>query len=198
MANDTTPVHKRGLEWLTSHALWEIGKYLVALIAAWVFSVGVSRAFHAALETAFNIFLIVIGLMGMVWLSVARFGDFKKKEDAPLEMFIFSPGIAVNLSPGIGRVFINLHFLSTKATELIFLHVTLRNNKGAYLDCESSEPIMIERMQVTSRTLDKKFPPSDLATFEKGEMVSLDGYAKVRDKGEMKNFRINISTIPSM
>jgi hypothetical protein len=121
-----------------------------------------------------------------------------KKEEAKWETFFFSPGIAVSLAPSIGRVTINLHILSTRATELIYLHATLRNNKGAYLDCESSEPITVEPMQITAKTLDKKFPPQELATFDRGEMVSLDGYAKFRDGNSIRRFQINMSTVVSM
>jgi len=66
----------------------------------------------------------------------------------------------------MGRVII-LQTLSTKATELSYVHVTLRNNKGATLDCESSEPTIIEPMQVIPKMLEKRFPPQELARFEK-------------------------------
>ena len=75
---------------------------------------------------------------------------------------------------------------------------TLRNNKGTYLDCESSEPITVEPMQITAKMIDKKFPSQELATFERGEMVNLEGYAKFRDGNSIKRFQITISTIPSM
>jgi len=49
---------------------------------------------------------------------------------------------------------------------------------------------------VTSVMIDKKFPPQELAIFERGEMVNLDGYAKFRDGDSMKQFRVSIATIP--
>jgi len=197
---DKLPLHKRGLEWLTSHALWELAKYLVAALSAGLVSIGISRIINAALGTAVNIFLVLIGVMGMLWMSgmVRRPALASKEEEAKWEIFVFSPGLAVSLTPSIGRVLINLHILSTKATELIFVHITLRNNKGTYLDCESSEPITIDAMQVNAKTLDKKFSPQELATFEKGEMVNLDGYAKFRDGNSIKRVQITMSTIALM
>jgi hypothetical protein len=198
---DKIPFHKRVLEWLTSHTLWELARWFVgAAISAGLISVGVSRIINAAFGTALNIFLVLMGVMGMLWMSgVVRWSrSTTKEEEAQWEIYFFSPGLPVSLTPSIGRVIINLQFLSTKATELIFLHITLRNNKGAYLDCESSEPIIIEPMQVTARLLDKKFPPAELATFEKGEMVNLDGYAKFRDGNSMKRVQITMTTIASM
>ena len=125
------PLHKRVLEWLTSHALWELAKYLVgAALSAGLVSVGVSRIFHAALGTALNIFLVLMGVMGMLWMSgVVRWSKSttSKEEEAKWDIYFFSPGLPVSLTPSIGRVIISLNFLSTKATELIFLHVTLRN-----------------------------------------------------------------------
>jgi hypothetical protein len=97
-------------------------------------------------------------------------------------------------------VLINLQILSTKATDLVFLRVTLRNNKGTSIDCESSEPITIEPMQVIAKIIDKKVPPTDLTTFEKGEMVYLEGFAKFRDGNlPLKRVQIiTINTVPSM
>jgi len=46
--------------------------------------------------------------------------------------------------------------------------------------------------------LDKKFPPPELGTFEKGEMVNLDGYAKFRDGHSLKQFHFTMSTVASM
>jgi hypothetical protein len=141
-----------------------------------------------------------MGVMGMLWMSgvVRRRTSTSKEEEAKWEVFFFSPGLAVSLTPSIGRVIINLHILSTRVTELIYLHITLRNNKGAYLDCESSEPITVEPMQVTAKMIDKKFPPQELASFDRGEMVNLEGYAKFRDGNSIKRFQITMSTVASM
>jgi hypothetical protein len=56
----------------------------------------------------------------------------------------------------------------------------------------------VESMQVFSKMLDKKFPPQELATFEKGEMVNLDGYVKFRDGNSFRRFQISMTTIASM
>ncbi|MGB8581392.1 MAG: hypothetical protein WCD47_11265 [Candidatus Sulfotelmatobacter sp.] len=195
------PLHKRGLEWLTSHALWELARYFVgAAISAGLISVGVSRIVNAAFGTALNIFLVLMGVMGMLWMSgVVRWSrPATKEEQAKLEVFFSSPGLLVSLTPSIGRVIINLQLLTTKASELIFVHVALRNNKTTVLDCESSEPMMIEPMEVAAKMLDKKFSLQELATFEKGEMVNVDGYAKFRDGSAIRQFRITMTTIASM
>ena len=199
---DKSPLHRRGLEWFTSHALWELAKYLVgAALSAGLVSVGVSRIFHAALGTALNIFLVLMGVMGMLWMSgVMRWSKSTaiNEEETKWDLFFFSPGLLVSLTPSIGRVINNLQILSTKATELSYVHVTLRNNKGATLDCESSEPMIIEPMQVIPKMIEKKFPPQELATFEKGETVNLDGYIKFRDGNSFKRIQITMTTIPSI
>jgi len=198
---DNLPLHKRGLEWLTSHALWELAKYLVvASLSAGLVSVGISRILNVAFDKGLSIFLVLMGVMGMLWVSgVVRWpASTSKEEQAKWEVLFFSPGLAASLTPSVGRVIISLHIFSTRATELVFLRVMLRNNKGAYLDCESSEPIMVEAMQVTAKMIDKKFPPPELGTFEKGEMVNLDGYAKFRDGNSLKQFHFTISTVASM
>ena len=63
---------------------------------------------------------------------------------------------------------------------------------GTYLDCESSEPISIEPMQITTRMIDKKFSPQELATFDKGEMVNVAGFAKFRDGDSTRRVQITI------
>src|SRR5579862_205882 len=116
---DKIPLHKRGLEWLTSHALWELAKYIVgAALSAGLVSIGIQRIFHAALGTALNIFLVLMGVMGMLWMSgVIRWSkSTTKEEEVKWETFFFSPGLPVSLMPSVGRVIINLQFLSTKAT----------------------------------------------------------------------------------
>lgn len=129
---------------------------------------------------------------------MVRLPTFTKKEEPKWEVFFYSPGLAVSLTPSIGRVIVNLHLLSTKETELIYLRVILRNNTGANLTCDNPEPITVEQMEVTSVMIDKKFPAQELATFAKGEMVNLDGYAKFRDGDSLKQFRITMATIPSL
>jgi hypothetical protein len=162
-------------------------------------SIGYTRLTHEDLGKAFNIFLVLIGLIALLWLlGFVRLPTFNKKIEPKWEVFFYSPGLAISLSPSIGRVIVNLHLLSTKATELIYLHVILRNNKGANLACENPEPITVGEMQVTSVMIDKKFSPQELVTFERGEMVNLDGYAKFREGDSIKQFRITMATIPSV
>src|SRR5260370_7763134 len=132
------PLHKRGLEWLTSHALWELAKYLVgAALSAGLVSIGISRIVNAAVGTALNIFLVLMGVMGMLWMSgVVRWAtSTSKTEEAKWDIYFFSPVLAVSLTPSIGRVVINPHILTTQATDFIFLHITFPNNNTPYLHC---------------------------------------------------------------
>ncbi len=196
---DEHSLRSRGRHWLKSHALFEAVRIVFVPAFVWLVSLGISRVTHASLATAFNIFLVLIGVIGVLWLlGVVRLPAFSTKEEPKWEVFFYSPGLAASLTPSIGRVIISLQFLSTKTTELIYLHVTLRNNKGANLDCEKPEPISVASMQVTQVMIDKKFLPQELATFERGEMVNIEGYAKFRDGDLMKQFRISIATIPSV
>jgi hypothetical protein len=72
------------------------------------------------------------------------------------------------------------------------LFVTIR---ATSIDHESSEPITIEPMQVIAKIIDKKVPPTGLATFEKGEMVYLEGFAKFRNGSlPLKRFKSSQST----
>jgi hypothetical protein len=196
---DESSLRGRVRHWLMHHGLFELLKFLFIPAFVWLISLGITRIRHANLDTAFNIFVVIIGVIGILWLlGIVRLPTVSKKEEPTWEVFFYSPGLAASLSPSIGRVIINLQFLSTKSTELIYLHITLRNNKGANLDCEKSEPITVGAMQMSSVMIDKKFPPQELASFERGEMVNLDGYAKFRDGDSMKQFRISIATIPSV
>jgi hypothetical protein len=69
---ENSSLRSRGLEWFTSHALWELGKWILekailpAIFAALI-SLGYARMVHAALGTAFNVFLILLGIIGLVW-----------------------------------------------------------------------------------------------------------------------------------
>lgn len=194
---DENSWRSRARHWLTSHALFEIVK--IVAIPAFV-GLGISRFFRQAnLEMAFNIFWVLLGAIALLWLlGWVRLPTFNKKEEQKLEVFFFPVGLATSLTPSIGRVVINLQFISTKATELTYLHITLRNNKGVNLTCEKSEPVSVAPMQMTGVFIDKKFSPPELATFERGVMVNLDGYAKFRDGGSLKQFPISITTIPSV
>jgi flagellar motor switch/type III secretory pathway protein FliN len=201
---DKIPMHKRGLEWFTSHALWELIKYLVgAAVSAGILSIGVQRIFNAAVGTALNIFLILMGCMGALWITgvvrLPRRSTQQEETETKWEVFFLSQDIPVTLTPSIGRMVIILNILSTKATELIFVHTNLRNSKGANLDCDDSEPMTVAPMQVVMKIIDKKFPPQELTRFEKGDMISLDGYAKFRDgNNSIKTFPIRMTVIPSM
>jgi hypothetical protein len=62
-----------GLEWFKSHASWEFVKWVVERFIllpafAWLVSLGYARMIHAALGTAFNVFLILFGSIGLIWI----------------------------------------------------------------------------------------------------------------------------------
>jgi len=54
----------RFAEWFVSHALWEA---LVACIGLLVSSIAGARLMHAAADTALNLFLVGVGLLGVAW-----------------------------------------------------------------------------------------------------------------------------------
>src|SRR6266478_6340209 len=69
---EKSPSRTHGLEWFRSHASWELAKwiferFILAPIFAWLISLGYARMIHAALGTAFNTFLILFGIMGLIW-----------------------------------------------------------------------------------------------------------------------------------
>lgn len=201
MQNDDKPsLTKQGLHWFTSHALWEVAKTGIALvISAGLFSVGVIKFFHAALDTGIAIFLAVVGVVGIALVfRTVQWPATRRSEQAALEVFLFSSGVPVTLTPSVGRVTVHLMLLSTKPTELVFVHASVRNNKGALLECDRSEPIPIPAMESNLLSVESKLSPQEFATFEKGEWVNLDGYAKFRDGGAIKQFRFSFSTIPSL
>ncbi len=64
--------HTPGLEWFKSHASWELAKwiierFIVPPVCAGIISIGAARIMHAAFGTAFNIFLILLGIIGLAW-----------------------------------------------------------------------------------------------------------------------------------
>jgi|SRR5260370_2482683 len=62
-----THLRKRLIEWLVSHGLWEIFRYALAATFVWLISVGGARLMHAAINTAFNMFLVLGGVIGLAW-----------------------------------------------------------------------------------------------------------------------------------
>jgi hypothetical protein len=55
-------------EWISSHTLWELTSHLVRTVgAAWLGSYAWARLTHAALDTAVNVFLLVLGILGVAW-----------------------------------------------------------------------------------------------------------------------------------
>jgi hypothetical protein len=61
-------VRDRLTEWVVSHSLWEIGRHLfLTILAAWIGSYAAARLMHAALNTATNLFLLVLGILGIAW-----------------------------------------------------------------------------------------------------------------------------------
>src|SRR6266571_3252328 len=63
MAAEKSPWNKF-TEWWTGHALWEIAK---TVIGAAIVSIAGTRLVHAAFGTATNLFLLVLGVLGVAW-----------------------------------------------------------------------------------------------------------------------------------
>lgn len=115
------------------------------------------------------------------------------------QIWFYSPGICVSLNRGMGTVIVNLHILSTAQTELVYIRVDLRNSAGTLaITCEHSEPITIEKLIPASKTIEQKITPQELAAFERGSMLNLNGYAKFRDGVKMTQKQFQITTIPSV
>lgn len=122
-----------------------------------------------------------------------------KAANSERKLFFFSPGLAVWLNRGTGKVVINLHILSTECTELIFIKIVLSDNRGINITCEHSEPIAIDKFDLTAKTIEQKVTPQELEAFQKGQMVNLNGYAKFRDKdNRIRVEQITLSTIPNV
>ena len=62
---EKTSWRARGLEWFTSHALWEAAKFGLTAFFVWLVSRGLSRMTGGA---TFNIFLVMIGVIGLAWI----------------------------------------------------------------------------------------------------------------------------------
>ncbi|MBZ5687224.1 MAG: hypothetical protein LAP86_19555 [Acidobacteriia bacterium] len=72
MDNQPSESHTLGLEWLKSHASWELARliferFIMPPVWAWLISIGIARLMHSALSTAFNIFLMLLGIIGLIW-----------------------------------------------------------------------------------------------------------------------------------
>ena len=55
-------------EWFIGHSLWEIGRHLfITILAVWIGSYAAAQLMHAALNTATNLFLLILALLGIAW-----------------------------------------------------------------------------------------------------------------------------------
>ncbi len=61
-------LRERFIEWFVGHGLWELCKVALTAGFAWLISIGGAHLWHAATSTAFNIFLVVIGILGVAWV----------------------------------------------------------------------------------------------------------------------------------
>jgi hypothetical protein len=114
------------------------------------------------------------------------------------QIFFFSPGIAVSLNRSTPSVVVNLHVLSTDDTELIYIHVELTDSSGLRISCQHSEPIAVQRFDLTAKSIEQKISAQEADKFQKGLMVNLNGYAKFRDNGAIRTQRISLTTIPNV
>lgn len=147
--------------------------------------------------------------VGVVWAAVVIWGIFLRKEQCiPTQIakreerrtFFFSPGIAVSLNRSAegATVFVNLHILSTEPTELIFIRIILTDSTGLRITCEHSEPLRVDKFELTAKTIEQKITQQELSKFQKGMLVNLDGYAKFRDGNNITQEQIRITTIPNV
>lgn len=65
----------RLVEWVVSHSLWEFAKFV---IGGWVISYAGSRQMHAAIGTAPNLFLFVLGI-GLILSSIGVLSSAKSR-----------------------------------------------------------------------------------------------------------------------
>jgi len=114
--------------------------------------------------------------------------------------FLFSPGIAVSLSRGAegATVFVQLHILSTEPTELIYIRIILTDSTGLRITCEHSEPLRVDKFELTAKTIEQKITQQELGKFERGMLLSLNGYAKFRYGSNITQQQISSTTIPNL
>jgi hypothetical protein len=94
---------------------------------------------------------------------------------------------------------VNLHVLSTDDTELIYLRVDLTDSSGLRISCQHSEPIVINKFDLTAKSIEQKISAQEVDKFQKGLLLNLDGYAKFRDNGgAIRIQQINLATIPNV
>jgi hypothetical protein len=62
VAAEKPSLWNRFVEWFVGHALWEA---LLTGVALWLSSIGGARLMHATADTAFNLFLLAAGLLGV-------------------------------------------------------------------------------------------------------------------------------------
>ncbi len=160
-------------------------------------------------ELRHRILGFVLLSIGVIWAVVVIWGIFLRKGSNDLPQatkkeerrtFFFSPGIAVSLNRATegGTVLVNLHVLSTEPTELIFIRIILTDTTGLRITCEHSEPLRVDKFELTAKTIEQKITQQELGKFQKGMMVNLDGYAKFRDGNNITQEQIRITTIPNV
>jgi hypothetical protein len=89
---DENSWRKRVSHWLMSHGLFEVVKLIFIPAFVWLISVGYTRLTHEDLGKAFNIFLVLIGLIALLWLlGFVRLPTFNKKVEPGWEVFFYSP-----------------------------------------------------------------------------------------------------------
>ena len=114
-------------------------------------------------------------------------------------VFFFSPGVAVTLNRSAGTAVVYLHVLSTEPTELVYIRLHLTDTTGLRITCEHSEPLEIDRFDLTAKMIEQKITPQETEKFQKGMQLNIDGYAKIRDgSNKITQERISITTIPNV
>lgn len=114
----------RTLEWLSSHAMWELFKwFLTAIVGSGIIGWGVSQLRHGSISTAFNISLVVLGVLLLGW-RVGLFPIRKKNDRISYSIAEMQGNISI-LSVGIGpQFYVNVGRLFTiESVELTIVNL---------------------------------------------------------------------------
>ncbi|HTC47924.1 MAG TPA: hypothetical protein VK722_11415 [Candidatus Aquilonibacter sp.] len=123
-----------------------------------------------------------------------------KATNSEKRIFFFSSGMAVSLRRSMQgqEVLVYLHILSTAPTELVYIRLDLTDSTGLRITCEHSEPLTIEKFEITAKMIEQKITAQELEKFQKGMQVNLQGYAKFRDGDKTTQHNFTLTTIPNI
>jgi hypothetical protein len=102
----------RLVEWVAGHTLWEILKLSVTAAAAWIGSYAGARLMHSTTGTALNVFLLVLGVLGVAWgigfLPIGRGSGHRgyslAEMPGKISVFLVGFGPQLNVTPEKGHL----------------------------------------------------------------------------------------------